>query len=326
MAVVPFTPDDEARVRRAFRHMPLACSKRRKEDIWIKQNGAILSKRGMTLVYRLLALDIDGTLLRSNHRLDRETREAIRYAQKKGAIVTLVTERHFHSAAKVAKALRLKHPIVAHNGAFVSASIDAPVYTNKIHHGVLLELVELLETYQCRVRIAHEKMAIANRPRQQNLIAKITVGVNEPLFYPVSYVQRLSDYLREKDDEATDVQVEVHPGHADEILESINRLFPSLEIDRKDERTFVLTRKGTSKFNGLAYLAAHLGVPLSQTVAVGDSENDLEMIEKCGLGVAMKNAPRKVREAAQWVTRTNDMNGVAYMVREVFRKQMRVRV
>ncbi|WP_027724972.1 Cof-type HAD-IIB family hydrolase [Tuberibacillus calidus] len=278
------------------------------------------------MAYRLLALDIDGTLLKSNNRLDRETKEAIHYAQEKGVVVTLVTERHFYSAAKVAKALKLKHPIITHNGAFVSATIDAPIYTSKIEHAVLLQLVEFLETYQCQIRFSHEKMSVANRPRQQNLLAKMTIGVSEPLFYPVTYVQRLSDYLRENDDEATDVLVTLQPEHAEEIYESLVDYFPSVQIEKKSEDQIVLTKKGTSKFDGLEFLAARLDIPLSKIVAVGDSLADLEMIEKCGLGVAMKNAPKKVRDAAQWVTRSNDMNGVAYMVKEVFRKQMKLSI
>ncbi|HET6872655.1 MAG TPA: Cof-type HAD-IIB family hydrolase [Sporolactobacillaceae bacterium] len=278
------------------------------------------------MAYRLLALDIDGTLLRSNNRLDRETKEAIHFAQSKGAAVTLVSERHFHSAAKVAKALRLKHPIITHSGAFVSSTIDSPLYVSKISHGVLLQLVEFLETFHCRIRMSHEKMSVANRPRQQNLLAKVTVGVSEPLFYPVTYVQRLSDYLRENDDEATDVQVTMEPNHAEEVYESLIDFFPSVQIEKKSDTELFIMKKGTSKFDGLEYLAGRLGIPLSQVVAVGDSLDDLEMIEKCGLGVAMKNAPKKVRDAAQWVTRSNNMNGVAYMVKEVFRKQMKLSV
>ncbi|WKB36673.1 HAD hydrolase family protein [Terrilactibacillus sp. S3-3] len=143
------------------------------------------------MVYRMLALDIDGTLLKSNHKLDRSTREAISFAKRKGVVVTLVSERHFHSAAKVAKALKLTHPIVTHNGAFVSSTIDDPVYTSKIEHAVLMQLVEFLETYPCQIQVSHERLSISNRPRQKNLIAKMTIGMNEPRFFLSSNIRRL---------------------------------------------------------------------------------------------------------------------------------------
>lgn len=277
------------------------------------------------MVYRLLALDIDGTLLSSNNRLDRQTKDAIQYAQKKGVVVTLVSERHFHSAAKVARALRLSQPIITHNGAFVSSSIDDPVYTSKIDHSVLMQLAEFLETYPCQIQMSHERLSISNRPNQQNLIAKMTIGMNEPLFYPVTYVDLLSQYLLENYEGATDVKVKLDDKKVmDDLEKAMNDYFPSLDVQRTEQDSLTLVRQGTSKFNGLLFFAGQLGIPLNEIVAVGDGFDDAEMIEKCGLGVAMRNAPAEVKNKADWVTRSNDMDGVAYMVKEVLRKQIRV--
>lgn len=277
------------------------------------------------MVYRLLALDIDGTLLSSNNRLDRQTKDAIQYAQKKGVIVTLVSERHFHSAAKVARALRLTQPIITHNGAFVSSSMDDPVYTSKIDHSVLMQLAEFLETYPCQIQMSHERLSISNRPHQKNLIAKMTIGMNEPLFYPVTYVDSLSQYLLENYEGATDVKVKLDDKKVmDDLEKAIGDYFPSLDAWRTAPDSLTLVRQGTSKFNGLLFFAGQLGIPLHEIVAVGDSLQDAEMIEKAGLGVAMRNAPAEVKAKADWLTRSNDMDGVAYVVREVFRKQIRV--
>ncbi|MCO7124951.1 Cof-type HAD-IIB family hydrolase [Sporolactobacillus shoreicorticis] len=277
------------------------------------------------MVYRLLALDIDGTLLNSNNRLDRQTKDAIQYAQKKGVVVTLVSERHFHSAAKVARALRLSQPIITHNGAFVSSSIDDPVYTSKIDHSVLMQLAEFLETYPCQIQMSHERLSISNRPNQKNLIAKMTIGMNEPLFYPVTYVDSLSQYLLENYEGATDVKVKLDDKKImDDLEKAMSDYFPSLDVLRTERDSLTLVRQGTSKFNGLLFFAGQLGIPLNEIVAVGDGFDDAEMIEKCGLGVAMRNAPAEVKNKADWVTRSNDMDGVAYMVKEVFRKQIRV--
>ncbi|RYM02179.1 HAD family phosphatase [Sporolactobacillus sp. THM7-7] len=277
------------------------------------------------MVYRLLALDIDGTLLNNHNRLDRKTKEAIQFAKKKGVVITLVSERHFHSAAKVARGLRLTHPIITHNGAFVSSSMDDPVYTSKIDHSQLLQLVEFLETYPCQIQISHERLSISNRPRQKNLIAKMTIGMNEPLFYPVTYVDTLSQYLLENYESATDVKVTLKDEKImDDIEKALGDYFPSLESRRTSSHDLTLVREGTSKFNGLFFFAGKLGIPLSEIVAVGNGPEDTEMIEKAGLGVAMRNAPPEVKARADWVTRSNDMDGVAYMVKEVFRRQMRV--
>ncbi|MFT8870711.1 MAG: Cof-type HAD-IIB family hydrolase [Sporolactobacillus sp.] len=277
------------------------------------------------MVYRLLALDIDGTLLTTNNRLDRQTKEAIAFAQKKGIVVTLVSERHFHSVARVARALRLRQPIIAHNGAFVSTSIDNPVYTNKIEHSLLVQLVEWLETYPCQIQISHERLSISNRPRQKNLIAKMTIGMNEPLFYPVTYVDTLSQYLLENYEGATDVKIKLEDEELLNVIEQhVREDFPLLDLARASSHDLTLVRQGTSKFNGLLFFAGQIGIPLHEIVAVGNGPEDAEMIEKVGLGVAMRNAAPEVKAKADWITRSNDMDGVAYVVREVFRKQLRV--
>ncbi len=277
------------------------------------------------MVYRLLALDIDGTLLHSNHRLARSTKDAVNFAMKKGVAVTLVTERHFHSAARVAKALKLKHPIVTHSGAFVSAHIDNPLYTQKIEYETLLPLIEFLEHYPIHVRIAHERLAVSNRPKEKKLMARMTVGMNEPLFYPMTYVDSLTAYLHENIESATDVVMRVEDQEAKLLLEEIAQKFPSIEGQKHADGEWRLTRLNTSKYSGLVHLANHLGIRFSEVVAVGDGLDDLEMIEKAGLGVAMGHAPKAVRNKADWITRTNDMDGVAYCVKEVFRKQIRVK-
>ncbi|GAY77352.1 hydrolase [Sporolactobacillus inulinus] len=219
----------------------------------------------------------------------------------------------------------MTQPIITHNGAFVSSSMDDPVYTSKIDHSVLIQLAEFLETYPCQIQMSHERLSVSNRPHSKNLIAKMTIGMNEPLFYPVTYVDSLSQYLLENYEAATDVKVKMDDKKtADDLEKAISDYFPSLETSRGGSDHLTIVRQGTSKFNGLLFFAGQLGIPLHEIVAVGDGFDDIEMIEKCGLGVAMRNASKEVKAKAEWVTRSNDMDGVAYMVREVFRKQIRV--
>ena len=79
--------------------------------------------------------------------------------------------------------------------------------------------------------------------------------------------------------------------------------------------------QNVSKLRGLQLLGEHLNISLNEMVAIGDSMEDLEVIENVGLGVAMGNAPVEVKQAADWITRSNSENGVEYMIKEHFRKQ-----
>ncbi|MGM0876866.1 MAG: Cof-type HAD-IIB family hydrolase [Bacillota bacterium] len=276
--------------------------------------------------YRLLALNIDGTLLRSNGRLQPSTKEAIEYVKDKGIYVTLVTNRHFQSAKKLAKVLKLEALLVTHGGAFISENLDEPLFEKRISEEATFNLVQVLENFKCNIRITHERFSIGNRRKiASNLLSKSILNTSDSMFYPVQFVDSLGDSLRDEPVSAT--KIDVHFSSEDEKEEAAKLLFDAFDmIDVKvnQPKKLEIVKKGVSKENGLRALASHLNIPLEKTVAIGDAEDDAGMITSAGLGVAMWNAPFEVKRAADWVTRSNNQQGVAYMVKEHFRKQQRL--
>ncbi len=277
-------------------------------------------------MYQLLAINIDGTLLRSNGRIQSGTREAIEYVKDKGVYVTLVTNRNFPSAKKVAKALKLDSYLITHNGGFISSSIDHPIYESKISEEKAFNLVQVLENYECNIRLLHERFSIGNRMKMpRNLIAKAVFGSGDPLFYPMQFVTSVGDYLR--DNPLSPQKVEVYFSSLTEQHQVENLLrdnFHGVDIKQVEQRKIEIVPSGVSKLDGLKKLCNYISIPLEKTVVIGDSLEDKEMIEAVGLGVAMWNAPNELKKAADWVTRSNNQNGVAYMIKEHFRKQQRM--
>lgn len=280
------------------------------------------------MAYRLLALDIDGTLLQSNHRLSKQTKEAIEFAKRKGVYVTLATGRSFPSAQKVAKALNLETEIITHDGAFIGSSLENPIFERRLNNDKAFHIVELLEEHHCHIRVMHEKFAIGNKIRQKNfLIAKMTVGIGDPVFYPVTFVDSLSNYL------LTDpvMPPKIHAFFFNEkdrlnAKEELIKRIPGIHVTASSEGGLEIVSLGISKAKGLEILGQKLGIRFNQMVAIGAYDNDIEMITQAGLGVAMGNAPKYIRDQADWVTRSNNQNGVAYMVKEVFRKQLNLQL
>ncbi len=84
------------------------------------------------MIYRLLALNIDGTLLQNNGKIPKGTREAVDFVKRKGVYVTLFTNRNFQSAHKIAKSLKLDSILVTHGGAFISATLDKPFMQKRL--------------------------------------------------------------------------------------------------------------------------------------------------------------------------------------------------
>nr|WP_285842866.1 Cof-type HAD-IIB family hydrolase [Metabacillus litoralis] len=271
-------------------------------------------------------MNIDGTLLRSNGRLQASTKEAIDFVKEKEVYVTLVTNRHFQSAKKLAKALKLDSFLVTHGGAFISENLDEPFYEKRLSEDLTFNLVQVLENFNCNIRLTHERFSIGNRKKiASNLLSKSILNTSDSMFYPVQFVDSLGDTLRDEPVSAT--KIDVHFKYDEEKEEAeklIQEAFDEVDLKTSSKsKSFEIVRKGVSKENGLRALASHLKIPLHETVAIGDSDDDIEMIKSAGLGVAMWNAPFEVKHAADWVTRSNNQQGVAYMVKEHFRKQQR---
>ncbi|TDL80789.1 Cof-type HAD-IIB family hydrolase [Peribacillus frigoritolerans] len=278
------------------------------------------------MIYRLLALNIDGTLLRSNGRLQPSTREAIHYVQKKGVYVTLVTSRHFQTAKKLAKALKINNILITHSGAFISDKVDRSFYENRISEEKTFNLVQVLETFDCNVRIVHERFSLGNRKKvSSNIVGKTLLSPTDPLFYPVQFVDSLGENLRDEPLSAPKIEVYFSEEHeCQEVEKVLSDAFVGITIRVKNPTVLEITAKGVSKENGLRLLGQHLNIMPEEMVAIGDADDDKEMIEMAGLGVAMGNAPNHVKKAADWITRNNDDQGVSYMVKEHFRKQHRI--
>ncbi|WP_026689048.1 Cof-type HAD-IIB family hydrolase [Alteribacter aurantiacus] len=279
------------------------------------------------MTFRLLALDIDGTLLKSNHKLTKETKEAIEYVRNKGVYVTLATGRTYPAARKVAKALKIEdHELITHDGAFIGSSVEEPMFVRRIDSDRTYQIVDILENYHCHIRLLHEKYALANKIKQKNhLVARMNMGVGDPLFYGVNFVESLSHHII--DQPITVPKIRAHFWNEMEradALEELEEVVPGIRLTSSDESSIDITDESVSKARGLQIVGQKLGISLHEMVAVGSFVNDKEMISQVGLGVAMGQAPEEVRRAADWVTRSNDQNGVGYMIKEVFRKQLKV--
>ncbi|MDQ0926838.1 Cof subfamily protein (haloacid dehalogenase superfamily) [Bacillus atrophaeus] len=273
---------------------------------------------------QMLALNIDGALLRSNGKLHQATKDAIDYVKKKGIYVTLVTNRHFRSAQKIAKSLKLDAKLVTHSGAYIAQKIDDPFFEKKISEDHTFNIVQVLESYQCNIRLLHEKYSIGNRKKvNSNLLGKALIHPSDPIFYPVQFVESLSDLLMDEPVSAPVIEVYAGGGIQSDIMETISEAFPAVDLIRVNEEKLNIVPKGVSKEAGLALVVADAGLTMEDVVAIGHQHDDLPMIELAGLGVAMGNASAEIKRKADWVTRSNDEQGVAYMMKEYFRMQQR---
>jgi Cof subfamily protein (haloacid dehalogenase superfamily) len=275
------------------------------------------------MIYRLLALNIDGTILQSNGKIHKSTKEALEYVGQKGIIVTLVTSRSFPSAKKVARALKIKTPIVTHQGSYIASLQDKPIYVKRLNEEITYDIVSFLEVLPCQIRLVHEQFSLANKFKlNNNLMARTVFTSGDPVLYSQQFVSSLTDHLHSQP--VIPPKIEVYFEEKKDLQDTkvaLGKMFTEIEIIELDPLRLDIVPLGGSKLSGLAYLGSKLGIGLHEMVVIGNGMDDIPMIEAAGLGVAMGSAEYPVKRAADWITRSENEQGVAYMVKEHFRKQ-----
>jgi Cof subfamily protein (haloacid dehalogenase superfamily) len=274
------------------------------------------------MIYRMLAMNIDGTLLH-NGRISKETKEAVEYVQSKGIYVTLITGRTFPSAKRVAKALKIDNPLVTHQGAYIGTHLGKPLYVNKIHEDISYEIVKFLEEMDCQLRVVQDRMAVMNRMKLSgSLREKVLFNRESSFIYSTQYTDSLSEYLFEDPSSALKIEAKFNSeAERNDAVMAIKGMYHEVDCIVTDHDRIDIVKRGVSKLRGLLYVCERAGISRDQVVMVGANQDDKDLLDCCGLGIAMGNSSPDVKSAADWITRTNLQNGVAYAVKELFRKQ-----
>lgn len=279
----------------------------------------------MTNTYKLIALDVDGTILTSRHTIAPETREAVRQAMAGGVRVTLATGRGFPSALAVARELGLRGtPLVTHDGGYVADPDSGEVIqAERIPLDVTAEAAVLLQGLGLHVNLLHEERRISSQRlpnfRWSMLLPQgwkaIRVVLDELRSYPTMYAPDLKEYLRVNPVAPPKFYVTGTPEAVRAGAAAIaERLGAVLRTAAAGPRAMEVIPRHISKASGLRTLGDALGIAPAEMIGMGDGHNDVEMISQAGLGVAMGNAPEDVRKLAKFITRTNDEHGVAYAI------------
>ncbi|MEK3887539.1 Cof-type HAD-IIB family hydrolase [Bacillus sp. FSL K6-3431] len=275
------------------------------------------------MVYKMLVLNIDGTLVQDNGRIHKLTREAIAYAQSKGITVTLATSRNFPAAKRIAKTLKIDSHIIAHQGAYIASEVNKPIYVNRIHEQIAGELVALLESFSCQIKLVHEQFTLGNKIKlPENMVAKVFLQSKNRFSYSEQYVDVVSEQLLDEPVSPPKIETQFdNQQDVEDAAKAIAEMYDQVECIFTEDYKMEIVGANVNKLQGVKYVCERLGIKRHEVVVIGGGIDDLPLVEWAGLGVSMGNAPAKVQGAADWITRSNNDNGVAYMVKEHFRKQ-----
>jgi Cof subfamily protein (haloacid dehalogenase superfamily) len=260
--------------------------------------------------YRLLALDIDGTIVANDLAIRPEVAAAITTAQARGVRVTLATGRMYGSTLPYAEQLGIRDPLICYQGGMIRDPLTREIYAHTTMPGdPAAEAVELLsEAGIFVIAYVDERMCVAHHtPELETYLRWHPEGI-ELVMAP-----DLAAYIA-----ANPPTKLLFIASAEVIEREMLRLAAHfgdrLAVIRSHAIFGELTAPGISKGSALKTLAARLGIPREQVVAIGDHENDLPMIAWAGLGLAMGNAIPAVREAADAVIPSVEEAGVAWAI------------
>ncbi|WP_203364132.1 HAD family hydrolase [Bacillus sp. REN10] len=275
------------------------------------------------MAYRLLAINVVGVFSQDNGRVSRATKEAIEYANKKKVSILLFSERQYPFVKKIAKALQSESHLVAHNGAYVISSENKPMYIQRISEEDTFDLIQFLESFDCQVTLESENFSVSNKGRLPATLVKRTLWQRTQKFlYSQYFVDSLEDHLLDERISPLSIQATFqNREERDEALQALINMFADVQFMSRDHNKIEIVAAGVSKWNSIVYIAEQLGISRSEIAVIGVSTDDQQAVQQAGMGIAMGNADPEVKEAADWITRTNRQEGIAYVVKELLRHQ-----
>ena len=261
-------------------------------------------------MYKLVALDMDGTLLNSQKKLTNRVRSAISSAKEQGVKVVLASGRPFEGMLPTLKELGLDSE--EDYALTYNASLILKVACQTVINSATLTGQDAIELYEIAnksgVNILAYSMTHGLITPKQNKYTDYEAQLNGIEFSEFDF------YSLTADEDIIKVMMIDEPELLDNAIAQLPQALQGrYSTARSTPFFFEFTNKKSNKGTGMEALTAHLGLKPEQIICVGDAGNDLEMIKYAGLGVAMENATDEVKAHANYITASNDEDGVAHV-------------
>jgi len=273
--------------------------------------------------HRLLALDIDGTILDPAGEITDTVRKAVNEALRRGLRVVLCTGRRYRSTLPIARSLGLAGPVVVHNGALVKDS----------RRGETLEASYLAVEVQAEVRavlrVHGPPLVYVDGWPEEDVLTE-PHGAIHP--HQADYLDHYGAHCRFVPDLESAARADVVMMSVVADASAIEALRPhaartlgervrahALQAPKSGAHSLEILAPGTGKWPALRRLAEAEGIAPHEIAAVGDDRNDVDLVEGAGLGIAMGNAVPELLAIADLVVSSNDRDGVAEAIETVLR-------
>ena len=268
---------------------------------------------------KLFLTDLDGTLLDDNKLISPPTREILEDWVRAGHIFAFGTGRALTSALAIRKALgleRICRYLVCYNGVQIYDALEKKmIFETGIRQETVLKIMDLAESLGVHCHTYQGPYIVARRETQA--LKDYGIHIHMPVIFSETVIEQLVvppclllAIERQEPEKLKALQQALKEQFSDEVTS----YFSSSEY-------LDILPAGVNKGVALHTLAEHLDIPIEDTVAAGDEENDISMVEAAGLGIAMKNGTERIRSAADRITgEDNSHDGLAVMLKTLLRE------
>ncbi|MHC1684136.1 MAG: sugar-phosphatase [Clostridiaceae bacterium] len=263
-------------------------------------------------MYKLIALDVDGTLLKEDKSISPAVKEAISKASAKGVKVVITTGRPVKGITKILDELDLRAEgdyAIGYNGGVIQKTHNEEVSSQILMPEGSFELLYRL-SFDLNVHIhllTSKEVITPNKDISHYTVLEAFMNQIQLLYKAPEEMVNIKDVNK--------IMLIDHPEVLDEAIKQLpDWVYEKFNLVKSAPYFLEILPKEVSKAVGVKMLADSLGIKQEEIIAVGDADNDLDMIEFAGLGVAMGNAFENVKAIANYISKTNEEDGVAHVI------------
>ena len=287
-------------------------------------------------MYKLVAIDLDGTLLNPYGEVSEETKETIKMVKNKGVEVVIASGRPIDSIKTIAKEIESDKYFISGNGAILyDVKNDEILYENTLKKSKVLDIIKICEENSIYYNIYTEKEIIAKGLNFNVLYYyKENLNKDEDNKTHINIIENIYDYISQREEKILKITI---CDDNQTIFNSIMRKLKEIndiEILEVSHMSRKIIRQGTEevpieyfyteisaknvdKWDAIEQLAQKLNIKNEEIIAIGDNINDKKMIQNAGMGIAMEGSTNEVTQIANYVTDNNSENGVAKALKKL---------
>lgn len=288
-------------------------------------------------MYKLVAIDLDGTMLNKYGVITENTKNVIKKVQEKGVEVIIASGRPINSVKNFSKEINSQKYFISGNGAITyDIKNDKILYENILNKNKVLQVIKICEENSIYYNVYTENGIIAKNLNYNTLYYyKENLNKLEENKTHINIVESIYDYIEKRDEKILKIMIcDGSKPIFNSIMKKIREI-TDIEILDVSHMSRKIIKQGTEeialeyfyteisakdvdKWNALEKLIELMNITKEEVVTIGDNANDIKMLKNAGLGVAMGESAPYVKECANEVTTSNDNDGVAVILEKMF--------